>query len=499
MAVEPQHGGTLNCSFNADPRSLDPHMTTTHAASIIQCNIYNTLVRWNKEMNKLEPDLAESYSRPDDLTYVFKLRKGIRFHNIPPVNGRELTSEDIKYSIERAAGMHGKKSLFMNRSRFEDKFASIDTPDKYTVIFKTKEPYAALINYLSGFSSSIVPKEAVEEFGDVKRNAIGTGPFMLKDYVRGSYVHLVKNPNYFKKGLPYLDEVRIKIMPDAGSVTSALLAGDLDVTQVWFFQISTIEEKAPDTTILKQKGHPLVVLRVSPWSDDIPIKAPFDNIKVRRAIGHAIDKQRLINVALDGYGTPQIGSVPNWPPYSLPEKDQVEYNPEKSKKLLAEAGHPNGFSAELITWNAPYMTKPAQVIQSMLKEVGIDLKLKPLEFAQYFNRVYKYDYEMSLHMMIAVDDPEHGLAPTFGRNSTYYKWNNKEIWRMIDEQGKIMDPEKRAAMIRDTQRKIMEDAPQVFLMTQNRFTVFQPWVFPKDAYFNLFQTYLFEETWMAKK
>ncbi|MBW2084636.1 MAG: hypothetical protein JRI54_01225 [Deltaproteobacteria bacterium] len=497
VAAEPQRGGTIYARFAAEPRTLDPHMVTTTEEDGLLCNLYNRLMRWNKDMSKLEPDLVESLSRPDDRTLVIKLRKGVHFHNVPPVNGRELTSEDVKYSIERAAGMHGKKQRFMARSRFEGKIESITTPDKYTVIFKTKEPYAPFLRYAS--ASAIVAREAVDKFGDLGRRAIGTGPFILKDYLKGSHLTLVRNPNYFKKGLPYLDKIIFKFIPSSAANMSAFLAGKIDNTQVYFFQLATIEKEAPTATVVKQKGNLTWVLRVPPVTDTHPLKPPFDSKKVRQAISMAIDKAKLLKVAWGGYGTVQVGSIPNRPPYSLPASDQVEYNPEKARKYLAEAGYPNGFTTELLTWNQPYMTKPAQVAKEMLKEVGINAEIKALPMAQYFTRVYKYDYDMSLHIMACSDDPDHGLTPTFGRNSTYYKWKNEEIWDLIENESKTMDPKKRVAVIREVQRKLVDDAPVTFLYTTNIFTAFQPRVFPKDTYLNPFQMFLFEQTWLTKK
>jgi peptide/nickel transport system substrate-binding protein len=137
FCAEPQYGGILRTALLANPRSLDPHMSWECETPV---NTYNTLLRWNKDMSRHELDLAESLDRPDDLTYIFKLRKGVRFHNLPPVNGREVTSEDVKYSIERVLGMHGQKALFPHRIRFENRLSSISTPDRYTIIFRTKEP-----------------------------------------------------------------------------------------------------------------------------------------------------------------------------------------------------------------------------------------------------------------------------------------------------------------------------------------------------------------------
>ncbi len=369
--------GSTEPPWLADPRSLDPHQETYGATTVITCNTNSTLLRTNPEMTGWELDLAESYKQIDDTTYEFKIHKGVRFHNVPPVNGRELTSADVKYSIERAMGMYGRKSDFKH-SYYFDKIKSIETPDKYTIVFKLSQPFAPFLKYIATPWAAITAKEIVDKYGDLKNVAIGTGPFILKEFVKGSHITLVKNPNYFKKGLPYLDGITFKIMPDPASVLSAFIAGRLDGIGLYYYQLDTVKKEAPDALITEYPGTHMWVLRVQPWIEGTkPLKKPLDDKRVRQAISMAIDKPRLLKLAWGGFGTVATGPVPPVYDDALPPADQVKYNPEQAKKLLAEAGYPNGFSLELITWNLEYMTKPAQVLKEMLKEVGIDLKSDP--------------------------------------------------------------------------------------------------------------------------
>lgn len=492
------YGGTYR-TYSNPPRSLDPHQETAFYTTGITLMVYNTLLRLAPDGQGVELDLAKSWRQIDERTYEFKIHEGVRFQDIPPVNGRECTSADVKYSIERMSGMYGKKANFKHRYYFEDKLESIETPDKYTIIFKTKEPYAPFINYIASPWSEIVPKELVDQEGDLKRKAIGTGPFILKEYVKGSHVTMVKNPNYFKKGLPYLDKVHFKLMRDPNAALSAFLAGKFDSMGALFFQIPTIKKNAPDARIRIRPGMNTFVLRCPPWiKGKKPLKPPFDNKKVRQAMGLAIDKKRLLKLAWGGQGATSVGCVPPGTPWALGQDEQIEYNPEKAKKYLADAGYPNGFKSSMITWNLPYMAKPAQVVKEMLAQVGIDVELQLLEFAQYFNRVYRFQYEIAFHAMGAWVDPEELLMPYFGplASSTYYKWSNPELWDMISKQTHIMDPAKRMAYIKEIQRKIVEDAPNIFLYTQRRFDVNKPYVHSR-LFMNNQQLYI-EYTWMEK-
>ena len=493
------HGGTYRTSW-ATIRSLDPHIETA-AATTSFCNLtYNGLLRLRQDMLDVELDAARSWKQVDDLTYEFKLQKGVYFHDIPPVNGREMTSADVKYSIERMIGKHGK-GRWTHNYYFKGKLESIETPDKYTIIFKTKKPYAPFINYIASGWTKIVPKEAVEAWGNLKTKACGTGPFINTEYVKGSHMSFVKHPKFFRKGLPYLDGYNMKFITRPKVVLSVYLAGKFDGVGLYHFQVPTIQKEVPEAKIYAAPGCYTRIVRTPPWIEGkIPINPPFDNRKIRQAVAHAIDKKYLLKMAWDGKGQVQIGHVPlPYKPWGLPQKDQWEYNPEKAKKLVAEAGYPNGFSTELMTWNLPYMTGPSQVIQQMLKKAGINVTIKALDFSQYFNKTYRYKYNMAFHITTAGYDPEEWLVPYFGKldTSTYYKWSNHELWDMIEKQAYIMDKKKRVAYIHDIQRKIMGEAMSQSMFTTTRFWTVRPYVHQK-FYFHPSSNYTSEENWMEK-
>ena len=229
----------------------------------------------------------------------------------------------------------------------------------------------------------------------------------------------------------------------------------------------------------------------------VELKPPYDDVRVRRAIAMALDKKKLVALGANGAGTVAVGPVPPVDPYSLTEKDQVEYNPAKAKRLLAEAGYPNGFSTTLRTWNAPYTVPPAQVIQEMLKKIGINAKLEIMEFAQYINRVYTFKYDLAMHAFQAGVDPGEYLSTYFARTSTGYRWANKKIWDMIDKQMEIIDPVERKAYIADIQRLILADSPNVFLYTIMHYSGYKPYLH-YDFYNNELNQFLYERYWMEK-
>jgi peptide/nickel transport system substrate-binding protein len=187
------------------------------------------------------------------------------------------------------------------------------------------------------------------------------------------------------------------------------------------------------------------------------------------------------------------------PGFSLPQSDQPEYNPEKAKKLLAEAGYPNGFKSTIMCWQDPNMPKYAQIIQAMLKEVGIETTLDVQEFGKYFEKVYRFKYDMAVHVMAAGADPDHMLTPYYGdpEHSTYYKWNNPEIHKMIEKQRGMMDQRKRAKLVQEIQRKLLADAVNVHLFSQRGITARGPYYHERN-YFHGYSNGLNEYTWIDR-
>jgi peptide/nickel transport system substrate-binding protein len=494
---KPKAGGTLVVR-SGPVRGIDPHFETWGSTLQIVHQAYNGLVKFTPDGTTIVSDLAESWQQTDDLTYVFQLRQGVRFHDVPPVNGRELTSEDVKYSIERQ--MTDQPGKFQHAYFFLGKLASIDTPDKYTVVFKTAEPYAPFMNYMANPWTVIVAREVVEKYGDLQKHAIGTGPFIMKEYRRDQEATFVKNPRYFKQGLPYLDEVRVQYVIDPAAATAAFRGQQTDISAgLEFADIDSIKASNPGVRVEQILSMFPVVLRTQPYDEQRPLKPPFAEKKVRQAMQAAVKPEEYIQISRGGWGVPMVGPIPpNRQPWALPETDRPEYNPQKAKQLLAEAGYPNGFAVELIVGSPGDNVKNAQIVKDQLAKVGITVNVKPMEMAQYYNKSYAFDYALSVHTMLSGEEPEESLRPYFGANATYYRWGNKEMHRLIDAQAKILDPAKRVEMIHKIQRMILEDAPQMFLYTSIYHVGVQPWVQHYTVPINAYDQ-RYEAVWVDRK
>ena len=494
---QPKRGGTL--VVRSGPiRGIDPHFETWGATMQVVHQTYNALVKFTHDGTKIVPDLAESWEQKDDVTYVFRLRPGVRFHNVPPVNGRELTSEDVKYSIERQ--MTAQPGKFQHAYFFLGKVASIQTPDKYTIVFKTDGPYAPFMNYIANPWTVIVAREVVEKHGDLQRHAIGTGPFIMQEYRRDQEAVFVRNPNYFKKGLPYLDEVRIQYVIDPAAATAAFRGQQTDLSLLEFADVASIKASDPQVHVAERVSMFPIMLRTRPYDDQRPLKPPFTEKKVRQAIQAATRSEEFIEISRSGWGLPMVGPIaPNRKPWALPASDRPEYDLKKAKRLLAEAGYPNGFEVELIVGSPGDNVKNAQVVKDQLAKAGITVNVKPMEMAQYYNKTYSYDYAMSVHTMLSGEEPEESLRPYFGATATYYRWGNKEIQRLIDEQARVLDQAKRVEMIHRIQRMLLDDAPNVFLYTPILHYGVQSWVKNYVVPVNNAYDQRYEEIWVDGK
>ena len=493
---EAKRGGTL--VVRSGPiRGIDPHLETWATTLQVVHQTYNALLKFNHDGTKILPDLAESWEQKDDLTYVFRLRQGVKFHNVPPVNGRELTSEDVKYSIERQ--MTNQPGKFQHAYFFLDKLASIQTPDKYSIVFKTKESYAPFLNYIASPWTVIVAREVVEKHGDLQRHAIGTGPFIMQEYRRDQEAVFVKNPNYFRKGLPYLDEVRLQYVIDPVAATAAFRGQQTDISYVEFADVASIKATNPRVHVAEITTMFPIVLRTRPYDEQRPLKPPFTEKKVRQAIQAAIKPEEFIEIVRSGSGITMTGPIPTYrKPWALPASARPEFDPKKAKRLLTEAGYANGFETELIVGSPGDNVKSAQVVKDQLAKVGIQVNLKPMEMAQYYNKSYSYDYSMSVHTALTGEEPEEAFRPYYGANATYYRWGNKEIHRLIDEQAKILDQKRRVEMVHLIQRMLLDDAPNVFLYTPIAHYGVQPWVKNYTVPINAYDQ-RYEEIWLDGK
>src|SRR6266545_843560 len=407
LAQTPKRGGTLSLRL-WDPPHFDPHLTISYKTHILHTFSHSRLLKPKAGPGvgpgtfPLEGDLAESWTQPNETTYVFKLRKGVRWHNKPPINGRELTADDVVYSVERFRTIKGNANAYMLSS-----LDKVEAPDKYTVKFTLKEPYVWFLDMLANpMAVAIVAKECVEKFGDLKKSesVVGTGPWMFDSYQPNVGYTLVRNPNYFVPGLPYIDRVEVTVDEDNASRMAAFIAGKYDlgwenpgiINRVDWVQIKdTLKQKRPRLQTAEFPSN--VMSHISMRTD----QKPFSDPRVRQAMSLAIDRQAILDATAEGVGVfnpPVPAALKEW---SLPVPQLGEgtkyykHDPKEAKRLLGQAGYPNGFPASICftTYGSTILVDAAQLILKNLKDVGIDSKLDQKEYGAYISTCFygKFD------------------------------------------------------------------------------------------------------------
>ena len=475
-AQTPKRGGTLRLALQSDPvTGLDPHQSISFLTMIPLSFAYSRLVKVKagpsvKPMTyPLEPDLAESWTQPDDKTYVFKLKKGVRWHPKPPVNGRELTADDVKYTYERFLTIAGNG----NKPVLES-IDKIDVLDKHTVKFTLKEPNAWFLDMLASTSTWIIAKECVEKFGDLKKaeSVVGTGPWMLERWEPNVRLVYVRNPNYFVSGLPYADGVEVVIDKDPSSRLATFLAGKLDFGPEYQQVVRRL-----DLASAKQRKPGLQFAEYTWFTSGATgfkiDKPPFNDVRVRRALSRATSMAEVYESSAfaQGHWTPNPAVPAAAADWAIPI-DQLgpegrklyEHSTADAKRLLAEAGHPTGLKTQVEapgTGYGPDFMDAVQIQVKNWKAAGIDAELKLKEYGAFISTtIYgKFDH-MYLGLRGAWTDPEAYFYRPYmpGQPLNVLNVNDPKLTDMINLQRRTFDVTKRKQIVFDIQRYLAEQA-----------------------------------------
>ena len=440
----------LNVAIQLEPPSLDP--TTGGAAAAIRSTTYGNIFEGLTKIDKdgaVLPQLAKSWDiSADGLTYTFHLQEGVKFSD-----GSDFDSADVKYSLDTARGensLNAQKQLFA-------KIASVDAVDPTTVKVTLSGPQGDFL-YNMGWGDAIIVTEA--NAANNGTNPIGTGPYTLGEWVKGDHLTLVRNPAYWGAAPP-IENVTVKFISDPAAAVASILAGDVDLFGGFPAPEALDQIKADDrftVTVGTTQGETVLA-----WNNG---KAPLDNIKVREAIAHALDRKAIIDGAQFGYGTPIGSFYPPGDPAYIDLTAISNFDPEKSKALLAEAGVKD-LTLSLKLPPASYARAAGPIIQQELANVGIKVDITNVEWADWLQNVFtNKDYDLTIVSHVEPND-----FGSFAKEGYYFNYNSPAFNKLIEDLNNTTDPAKQIEIKQNIQKQLANDFAAGFLFEFPNITV----------------------------
>lgn len=464
----PKRGGILTEARTVEAVGLDPHVNTNLEAPMrLMPLMYDCLVVVDPEY-QLMPQIAESWEMKDERTYVFYLRKEVKFHN-----GRELTVEDVKYTFDRILDPETGASAPASNIPDVD---SVDILNSDTIQFKLKEPNATFGYNL--YRCFIVPQEVQDNPTDfLMSNVIGTGPFMLDEWKPDTEMKLVRNPDYWKADLPYLDGITIRIFPEEPTAIAALRAGAVDhftLDDANNFELLKLNPDI-DLTLLSTPG-PVFMN----FNDD---KSPMNDLKVRQAMSQALDRSEFVRVVGAGLGSVSGILTPAFRDYFLPPEELpfYDYNPDKAKQLLKESSVPDGFKMDcLFITTSPVMKGQAELCKAYWEDIGIEVELRGLESTVWVNTVIETrDFYFTTNLTLQGPTPEQLLTNMVACESymaELYGPCFPELDDMVIQAKAMTDMEARKDLWKDIQIFVAEHLPLITTYAPTEVDAKQRWV-----------------------
>lgn len=440
--------GIIRYGLSAFPPNLQPWVSTGAAAGTVKLLIHRSLVSYGPD-GELRGELAESWSRDAEGAWVFKLRQGCVFQNGDPV-----TADDVKWSIEQIAG---EKSTAYMRAQFQS-IERVEIPDQATVRLVTKEPLVTLPSWFANYNTFIISRKSTAN------EPIGAGPFRLVGQERGTSLELAPFDKFYKPGIPKLKGIKFVVYADENLRNAALMSGDVDMIEYVPWQSMAAIEAESRLKLDNQEG---------PFMDVLfnGTKPPFNDPRVRRAVAHAVRREDIVKAAFFGRGKPLEGLpiVEGTPWYDDKLAHGWNYDPARSKALLAEAGFANGFQTTLLSTAQYGMHKDtAEIVQQHLAAVGIQCELQLPDWSTRVSRGMRGQYDMAIHGVSSDNNDPDGLtvvldtslSPAHGRS---FKVDAPRTIAALGRGRAEFDQAKRVAIYKEMQAAALEEVPLVGL------------------------------------
>jgi len=509
QAQQPKSGGILHIYHRETPPSLSIHEEATFSVNAPAMGIYNNLVMYDQHKpqnseSTIVPDLATSWAWNGNKTELtFKLRQGVKWHD-----GQPFTAKDVKCTFDLLQGKAQDKFRKNPRKDWFAEVADVTVKGDDEVTFHLKRPQPSLLAMLaSGYTpiySCHVPA------AQMRTHPIGTGPFKFVEMKQNESIKLVKNPDYWKKGLPYLDGIEYTIIKNRATAVLAFVAGKVDMT------FPTEMTAALEKDIKKQD--PTAICEIAPINVSTNLivnreKPPFDNLELRKAMAMALDRKAFIDIIYQGQADaggallPPPEGVWGMPPEvlkTIPGYGDVNKDREQARAIMTKLGYSanNPLKIKVSTRNLATYRDPAVVLIDQLKTIYIDAELEPVESSQWFAKVARNDYTVGLNLTgNGIDDPDQAFYENFGcgseRNYTHYC--NKDLQKLFDEQSVETDVAKRKKLVWEIDKKLQEDVARPILMHARSGTCWKPYVKNMTIMTNsAYNGYRYEDVWLDK-
>ncbi|MFH1486369.1 MAG: ABC transporter substrate-binding protein, partial [Chloroflexota bacterium] len=499
-AVEqPRQGGILTISDAGDPPHFDLHQLTQIVALQPLAPCYNGLVQYDL-LNPTEiiGDLAKEWElSPDGKTYTFRLNSGVKWHD-----GKPFTAEDARYSLERMK--EPPKGVISVR---KEQFIPVDraeAPDESTVKVIMKYPYVSFMAQLATDWFLIFPKHVMEAKLDMKKEVVGTGPFKFKSYSPGTNLDVVKNPDYFVKGRPYLDGMTTYIIKDVATHFAAFRTGRIKMTG------RSTGMLTPSHAEVIKKDHPDLRLWTysvmqCPWFHFNAATPPFNDVRVRQAVSLAFDRQAAIKTIAQGMA--RIGTFMPPGEWSIPEAEVLKkpgYRQPKdadiaeAKKLLGEAGHSGGLKVQIVTRED--QSKAAELMRAQLATIGIDVTIEMAERAVHSQKMQQHAYTFAVQSNVyRINDPDELSRKWLSEAAMNYgQWKNEKYDKLFVEQSQTLDVAKRKAIVRELDELLLQELPALLPYWADSLIGTWPEVKNVAAPGGMYSSLRCQDIWLAK-
>ena len=448
------------------PAGFDPHTISAIAATRVFNQVYETLIDFNPDMT-FKGVLAESWENPDDVTYVFHLRQGVKFHN-----GREMTADDVVYSFQRVLGQtdYGDIGALGSSASYYGGIASIEATDDYTVTMTLSEPNAAFMANLTSSYGAIVCKEVVEA-NDGSLSAIdtmcGTGPFMYKDSVVDNYITLVKNPDYWEEGAPKLDGITYYLLADESARLAALRTGDINLCSLSALNLSEVEGDE-SIKVLSYQSNNYTYLGFNLSSEAL------QDVRVRQAMSMAVDRDAIIDYVYNGEATVSTFVAPamgHWVWDAPAESPLYTQDIDAAKALMEEAGYSdsNRLTIKMAAGLLDSIRDTAVILQQQLKEIYIDVEITNLESGEYVDVWGKMNtpeagYDAMCGQNGSGTDPNRAVSFFFSTTGGANVWgySNAQVDELCAQGVATTNGAEREAAYIEAQKIVIDESPNLF-------------------------------------